>query len=301
MDKTLVILAAGIGSRYGGLKQMDPMGPSGEFIIDYSVYDALRAGFQKVVFIIRHDIEETFRASIGARIARHVETAYAFQELDDLPAGYAVPEGRTKPWGTVQAVLACRGLVNGPFAAINADDFYGRDAYAVLARTLNKMQPDSTDYCMVGFMLRNTLSDHGSVTRGICQANENGHLQSIVEAASIIKEGAGARLTAGPDAGKRLTGEELSSMNFWGFTPALFPQFERQFEAFLATSRTVPKSELVIPTAIGELVAQRHATVRVMKTTSAWFGITNPQDRVESVERIAGLVAAGEYPSNLWA
>lgn len=300
MDKTIAILAAGIGSRYGGLKQMDPVGPSGEFIIDYSVFDAKRAGFTKVVFIIRKDIEEAFRSTIGARVEKQIRCEYVFQELKALPAPFTVPAERTKPWGTVQAVLACKQAIAEPFAVINADDYYGQDSYAVLAKALGGMKADSTDYCMVGFMTRQTLSEHGSVTRGLCRSSAQGYLEGLEEVSGIEKDGNGARYKAADGSVKSLTGDELVSMNMWGFGPRIFADFEAQFVQFLTTSIAVPKSELVIPTAVGDLVARRKATVRVLSTTSPWFGITHPADKPATVAQIKALVAAGKYPTQLW-
>ena len=300
MEKTLAILAAGIGSRYGGLKQMDPMGPSGEFIIDYSVYDALRAGFNKVVFIIRHDIEKDFRASIGARVEKRVATEYAFQELADLPSGLTPPPGRTKPWGTVQAVLTCSDKASRPFAVINADDYYGQESYGVLSRALDAIPPAGDEHCMIGFLLRNTLSDYGSVTRGISEATADGSLKHLVEINGIEKADGKARYPGKDGREGLLSGDELVSMNMWGFSPSIFAHFRRQFAQFLATSIREAKSELVLPNAVGELVSQGKASVKVIKSPGAWFGITNPQDKAEVAGRIGKLIAAGLYPRSLW-
>jgi len=300
MQKTLVVLAAGIGSRYGGLKQMDPIGPSGEFIIDYSVYDAIRAGFNRVVFIIRHDIEAAFKSTIGGRVAGHIEVGYTFQELGDLPDGIAPPAGRTKPWGTVQAVLTCANAVAGPFAVINADDFYGRESYAVLSRFLDTVTPEADEYAMVGFKLNNTLSEHGSVTRGICKSRSDGRLEGLVEASGITCEG--DRIFFADAGGKRndLSGDQLVSMNFWGFTPSVFGPFAEEFREFLQARAQELKSELVIPTAVGSLVAKGKGSVRVLSTSSKWFGITYPQDKDGVIAGIRALIGQGEYPDNLW-
>jgi len=227
---TLLVLAAGMGSRYGGLKQIDPVGPAGETIIDYSIFDAMRAGFGKLVFVIRKDIEQQFREVIGTRFEKRIAVDYVFQELDKLPAGHSLPAGRTKPWGTTHAIIMAEHAVKEPFAAINADDFYGRNAYRVLAQHLTSGTPD---YAMVGFTLKNTLSDHGSVARGVSRVDANNYLTHIVELTKIERDGSGAKDT-GPD-GKitKLTGDEAVSMNFWGFTPALFPQIKAEFEKFL--------------------------------------------------------------------
>ena len=259
---TLLILAAGMGSRYGGLKQIDPVGPAGETIIDYSIYDALRAGFGKLVFVIRHDIEQQFREVIGTRFEKRIAVEYVFQELDKLPAGFSVPAGRTKPWGTTHAILMAEHAVKEPFAAINADDFYGRHAYEVLARHLTS---GSKDYAMVGFTLKNTLSAHGTVARGVSRVDANNYLTFIVEMMKIERDGSGAKDT-GPD-GKitKLTGDEAVSMNFWGFTPALFPQIKVEFEKFLKQAGGEQKSECYIPATVGELVTAGIAKVKVLQ------------------------------------
>ena len=227
---TLLVLAAGMGSRYGGLKQIDPVGPAGETIIDYSIYDALRAGFGRLVFVIRHDIEQQFREMVGSRFEQRIAVDYVFQELDKLPAGHSLPAGRTKPWGTTHAILMAEPTVKEPFAAINADDFYGRNAYSVLARHLTSGTPD---YAMVGSLLKNTLSDHGSVARGVSRTNRKDYLTTIVEMLKIEREGTGAKNTDADGKITQLTGDEAVSMNFWGFTPALFPQLKVEFEKFL--------------------------------------------------------------------
>ena len=295
MQKTLVILAAGIGSRYGGLKQMDPVGPSGEFIIDYSVFDALRAGFTRVVFIIRHDIEEAFRATIGARVARHADVAYAFQELADLPAGFVLPADRRKPWGTGQALLSCRALVQTPMAVINADDFYGAEAYRSLAAHLDAAPAAGTDFAMVGYRLDGTLSPHGTVARGICRADAHGWLERIEETGEL-------RAVAGGVASPRgvLAGTECVSMNFWGFTPAIFAELESRFPVFLRQGLSNPKSEFFVPTVVDELIRERRARVRVLSTTGSWLGVTNADDKAPVVAAIRALVDAGAYPARLW-
>ena len=300
MEKTIVILAAGIGSRYGGLKQMDPVGPSGEFIIDYSVFDAIRAGFNKVIFIIRHDIADDFESTIGNRIKENIEVAYTYQEIDDLPKGTKYPPDRTKPWGTVQAALTCDGLLDSPFAIINADDFYGRDSYETLSKYLDSMYDDNVNTCMVGFRLDNTLSKYGGVTRGICQRLDTDLLSSIVETSGIYREGDGVFYE--DDNGKKneLDPNDLASMNFWGFTPSIFELFKEEFELFLEAHAMEPKSEFVIPTAVNHLIKKEKASVKVLSTESNWFGITNPEDKKDVVAQIQHLVASGEYPDNLW-
>ena len=295
---TLLVLAAGMGSRYGGLKQIDPVGPAGETIIDYSIYDAMRAGFGKLVFVIRKDIEQQFREIIGTRFEKRIAVEYVFQELDKLPAGQALPAGRTKPWGTTHAILMAEGVVQEPFAAINADDFYGQQAYTTLARHLTSGTPD---YAMVGFILKKTLSDHGTVARGVSRVDANNYLTHIVEMMKIERDGTGAKDT-GPD-GKitTLTGDEAVSMNFWGFTPALFPQLRVEFEKFLKRAGTEQKSECYIPATVGELVTSGRAKCKVLRSSDSWFGVTYREDRPQVVESIRQLIAQGKYPAQLWS
>jgi hypothetical protein len=294
---TLLVLAAGMGSRYGGLKQIDPVGPNGETIIDYSVYDALRAGFGKLVFVIRSDIEAQFKEIIGARFEKHIPVEYVFQELDKLPPGFTLPPGRTKPWGTTHAILMAADIIREPFAAINADDFYGQNAYRVLAQHLIS---GTKDYAMVGFILKNTLSDHGSVARGVSRVDANNYLTHIVELTKIERDGSGAKDT-GPD-GKitKLIGDEAVSMNFWGFTPALFPQLQVAFEKFLKAAGGEQKSECYIPATVGELVTSGQAKCKVLRSPDSWFGVTYREDRPTVVESIRKLIARGDYPEKLW-
>ena len=284
MKPTLVVLAAGMGSRYGGLKQVDPVGPSGEAILDYSVFDAHRAGFGKVVFIIRKDIEEVFRRQIGAKYEGLLPVDYAFQDIHDLPAPYAVPEGRTKPWGTAHAIRAARHAVHEPFAAINADDFYGRDAFAR----------------MVGYKLDLTLSDHGSVARGICQVTPEGKLAGVTEMTKLVRTPEGAENREDPAAPVKLTGAERVSMNLWGFTPALFDMLEERFPAWLARRGAEEKSEWYIPFVVDEMIHEGAASVEVLPTESAWFGVTYREDKPFVTNAIRALVDAGEYPVSLF-
>jgi hypothetical protein len=295
---TLLVLAAGMGSRYGGLKQIDPVGPAGETIIDYSIFDAMRAGFGKLVFVIRHDIEQQFREIVGSRFEKRIAVEYVFQELDKLPPGFSVPAGRTKPWGTTQAILMAENVIREPFAAINADDFYGRNAYAVLAKHLTS---GTSDYAMVGFILKNTLSDHGSVARGVSRTDAHHYLTSIVEMTKIERDGAGARNTEADGKVTKLIGDEAVSMNFWGFTPALFPQIKVEFEKFLKKAGGELKSECYIPATVGELVTGGKAKVKVLRSPDSWFGVTYREDRPTVVESIRKLIAKGEYPEKLWA
>ena len=298
---TLLILAAGMGSRYGGLKQLDPMGPNGETVLDYSVFDALRAGFGKVVFVIRRDFEEEFKTKVGSRFDQHIPVEYAFQSLTDLPEGFTVPEGRVKPWGTTHAVLAAEEQVKEPFAMINADDFYGHDAFAKLAANLPTLRPTEgrKHYSIVGFQLKNTLSDHGSVARGVC-TSDDGKLTSVTEMTKIVKTPTGARNEEDPDNHIELSGHELVSMNFWGFTPDVFPQLREAFVNFLKKEGTSLKSECYVPKEVDLFIKQGTADVEVLETTSSWFGVTYPEDKAVVVASIKKLTDAGEYPAPLW-
>jgi UTP-glucose-1-phosphate uridylyltransferase len=295
MKPTLLVLAAGMGSRYGGLKQIDPVGPAGETIIDYSIYDALRAGFGKVVFVIRYDIEQQFREVVGSKFEKRLPVEYAFQELNNIPAPFSVPVGRTKPWGTGHAILMAEELIREPFAMINADDFYGADSFRVLGRWLQQARVDSSDYSMVGFTLRKTLSEHGTVARGVCQVDRAGKLAKIVEMLKIEKVGSGAR-----QGDVSLTGDEPVSMNFWGFTPTLFGHLRFELEEFLRSRGTEEKSEMLIPTVVNTLVNEGRATCEVLRTTSSWFGVTYKEDRPIVIENVRQLIAKGEYPAQLW-
>lgn len=300
MSMTLVVLAAGIGSRYGGLKQIEAVGPGGEIVIEYSVYDALRAGFDRVVCVIRRDIEADFRSLVAARFERQVKVDYVFQEVADLPAGVPVPADRRKPWGTAHAVRACRHAVNEPFAVINADDFYGRQSFATLGRFLDGLQPAATRYSMVGFTLRNTLSEHGHVARGVCEVNGEGYLLRVVERTAIQRSDSGIAFADGDGTRHALTGGERVSMNMWGLTPSLFAPLEQEFAAFLQRSAADPKAECYLPAVVDTLVHGGRATVRVLDTPEAWFGVTYPQDKPVVVQGICRLVDAGVYPARLW-
>lgn len=298
---TLLILAAGMGSRYGGLKQLDPMGPNGETVLDYSVFDAVRAGFGKVVFVIRRDFEDEFKSKVGSRFDKRVPVEYAFQSLTDLPEGFTVPEGRVKPWGTTHAVLAAEEQVKEPFAMINADDFYGRDAFAKLAANLPTLHPvdGRKRYSLVGFQLKNTLSDHGSVARGVCTSN-GGRLTSVTEMTKIVKTPTGARNEEDAANPIDLTGDELVSMNFWGFTTDVFPQLREAFVNFLKKEGGNPKSECYVPKEVDNFIKQGTAEVEVLQTSSSWFGVTYPEDKAIVVANIKKLTDAGEYPAPLW-
>lgn len=300
MQPTLLVLAAGIGSRYGGLKQIDPVGPGGETIIDYSIFDAIRAGFDKVVFVIRRDIEDDFKAVFGQKFADKIAVEYVFQELDKGPAGFSVPANRKKPWGTGHAVLVAKDVIHEPFVALNADDFYGASSFQVIADYLRAVPPDSTDYAMVGFVLRNTLSDFGTVSRGLCQTDENGYLQQVVELTKIAKDGDRARYTNDSGTEHALTADEIVSMNIWGFTPVLFDDFERKFIEFLEARGHEEKSEFYIPTGVNSLMSEGRARVKVLSSDASWFGVTYQEDRPYVVRNIQKLVEQGDYPAKLW-
>ena len=298
MKPTLLVLAAGMGSRYGGLKQIDPVGPSGEAVLDYSVYDALRAGFGKIVFVIRRDIEADFKAAIGARYDSRVRVDYAFQELDMIPQGFAAPSERKKPWGTGHAILVAREAIDEPFAVINAADFYGAEAYRVLAAELSAMGDDR--YCMVGFRLDHTLSDHGTVARGVCRVDANGNLAGVEELTRIHKTEDGAENEEPNGTRRKLTGGETVSMNMWGFAPSVFGHLEREFRRFLEEQAAHPKAEFFIPTVVSSLIDAGTVATRVLKTDASWFGVTYREGKPVVVASIRKLVDEGVYPDNLW-
>jgi UTP-glucose-1-phosphate uridylyltransferase len=301
MKPTLLVLAAGMGSRYGGLKQIDPMGPSGETILDYSVFDAIRAGFGKVVFIIRPDFEKDFRERIAAKFAGRIDVGFAFQTIDQLPASFTVPAGREKPWGTTHAILCARDAVDTPFAVINADDFYGQDSYANLGRYLSGLDVNSTAYAMVGFTLKNTLSEHGTVARGVCKTDAKGKLTDIQELTKIAKLSHGAEHRGEDGTVVSLTGSEPVSMNMWGFTPAIFPQLEADFLTFLNTKGSEMKSEAYIPMSVGNLIRSGQASCEVLRSDSTWFGVTYREDKPVVQASILLQVSNGSYPASLWS
>ena len=286
-----------MGNRYGGLKQVDPVGPGGETIIDYSIYDALRAGFGKVVFVIRKDIEQAFKQSVSARFERHIAVEYVFQELDKLPQGFSVPAGRNKPWGTLHAILMAADAINEPFAVINADDFYGSEGYRVLAQHL---QSGTTDYVMVGFVLRNTLSDFGAVSRGLCRVDDDDFLQGIVELTNIERDGVYARNTDSAGRITTLSGDEVVSMNMWGFTPHIFGQVREQFQKFLKLDGSDVQSESYLSSTVNELVLAGQARVKVLRTNDSWAGVTYREDHPRVVQTIRRLIDRGNYPNRLW-
>ena len=294
---TLLVLAAGMGSRYGGLKQIEPVGPSGEAIIDYSVYDAIRAGFGKLVFVIRKDIEQAFKEFVGSRFEKHIPVEYVYQELDKIPSGFTVPAGRTKPWGTTQAVLMTEGVIDEPFAMINADDFYGAESYRVLAEHLKS---GSEDYAMVGFVLRNTLSDFGTVARGVCQVSDEGYLTGIVEMTAIARDGSQAKNTDGEGKVTQLTGNEPVSMNYWGFTPRIYGQLREHFTKFLKENGADMKKECYIPNTVNDIILAGQGKVKVLKSNDPWFGVTYREDHSHVVASVKQLVKEGKYPEKLW-
>ncbi len=301
----LLIMAGGIGSRYGGLKQVDPVGPHGEIIIDYSIYDALRAGFDKIVFLIRKDIEEIFREKVGRTVEQRVETEYVMQDLGNVPPGFTLPEGRVKPWGTGHAVLCCKNAIDRPFAVINADDFYGAEAFTVLAGHLREARDPvggPYNYSMVGFVLRNTLSDYGSVARGVCTVSPDGYLESIHERTRIEKFGEAVRYTENGVDWVDIPPGSTVSMNMWGFTPSVFPELEARFPAFLKRSAgNILKAEYFLPEVVNELLDEGKARVRVLPTSEKWFGVTYPQDRPIVQEAVRARIQQGLYPEKLWA
>lgn len=300
MKPTLFVLAAGMGSRYGGLKQLDTLGPHGETIMDYSIYDALQAGFGKVVFVIRKDFEDDFRKIVLSKYEGHIPTEVVFQSINDLPEGYTCPADRTKPWGTNHAVLMGKDAIKEPFAVINADDFYGRDAFKVIADELSKPHDKKGDYCMVGFRVGNTLTENGSVSRGVC-STENGNLTSVVERTKIYYNDKGEIVFLDEKGEEQpLDANVPVSMNLWGFTPDYFDYSEREFKKFLDKDINTPKSEFFIPLAVDALIHNGEATVKVLDTTSKWFGVTYSEDRPGVVEKLATLHAQGEYPEKLF-
>ena len=299
-EPTLVIMAAGMGSRFGGLKQMTPVDEEGHFIIDFSLYDAYQAGFRRVAFIIKREIEQTFRETIGARMEKWFHVDYVYQELDRLPEGFAVPEGRKKPWGTAHAVACCRGVVEGPFAVINSDDFYGRGAFTAIGGFLTGQHADNA-YAMVGYRLHNAMTEHGSVARGVCELRD-GYLTGITERTHIEKRGDDAAFTEDGEHFTQLSGDTTVSMNFWGFTPRILDELAAEFPRFLQESVSVNplKAEFYLPTVANNQLAANRATVRVLHTDESWHGVTYREDLASVQESVAAMHAAGIYPPVLF-
>ena len=297
----LVIMAAGMGSRYGGLKQMDPVGGCGQAILDYSIYDARRAGFETVVFVIKKEIEAEFKARVGRRLERHMDVKYVFQRRDDLPEGYAVPEGRVKPWGTAQAALAARHVVDGPFAIINSDDYYGRSAFQAIYGHLSSARP--YQYAMVGYRLRNTVTENGCVARGVCRVDQDGALAGIHERTAIEKDGDDARYTE--DGGRtwtHISGDTLVSMNIWGFDRSFLEEAEARFPAFLdkTLAENPLKGEYFLPSVVEQLIVEGRARVRVLPSEDKWYGVTYQEDKPAVTAALAAMTEAGLYPDELW-
>ena len=297
---TLLVLAAGMGSRYGSLKQMDGVGPNGEAIIDYSVYDAIRAGFGKAVFVIRHSFADDFCEVFNAeRFGHRIEVEYVFQELDMLPEGFTLPAERVKPWGTNHAVMMGAKVIDTPFAVINADDFYGRDAYAVIGNYLSQLEGSEGKYCMVGYEVSKTLSENGTVSRGVCTVDSEGNLQGMVERTKIERvDGTIVFHDLGTD--EPLAENTPVSMNLFGFTPDYFTHSEEYFKVFLKENIDNLKSEFFIPLMVNKMISEGTATMRVLETSSKWFGVTYKEDKPQLMQKIEELIAAGEYPCNLW-
>jgi NDP-sugar pyrophosphorylase family protein len=302
-DPILVVMAAGMGSRYGGLKQIDPITEQGEIIIDFSLYDARMAGFEKVVFIIKHEIEEDVRRVIDAGAGKHLDVEYVFQELDDLPAGFSVPEGRVKPWGTCHAILAARKAVDGPFAVINADDFYGAHAFQLIYDHLTTARDDDKErYAMVGYQLRNTLSETGYVTRGVCVKDAAGYLTGVDERMKIRRIARGIAYTEDDEHWIELPEDATVSMNLWGFTPSFLKELEDGFPVFLedALRRNPLKGEYLLPTKVDELIRSGRATVKVLETDERWYGVTYREDKAFVSDALQALKDKGYYPDKLW-
>lgn len=299
MKPTLLIMAAGMGSRYGSLKQLDGIGPNNETILDYSIFDALKAGFDKVVFVIRKNFSDEFYKHVISKIEKYTECHCVFQELDDIPSGFSLPPDREKPWGTAHAILMAKDVVKEPFAAINADDFYGREAYIAMANFLSKINIKSNNYAMVGYEIMKTLSESGSVSRGVCEVDNNNMLLSVLERKKISAEN-NTIFDVVDDKKIFLRGNETVSMNFWGFTPTFFHYIEKYFVDFLNEHINEQKSELYIPTVIFELLKKKEASVEVLNCGAKWFGVTYKEDRPNVANNVAALIKNGIYPEKLW-
>lgn len=302
-EPVLIVMAAGMGSRYGGLKQMDPVGSAGELIIDFSLYDAVMAGFKKVIFIIKKEMEEDFRALIDNKAGRFIEVEYAFQDINDLPAGYSVPEGRIKPWGTSHAVLSCKDKVSGPFAVINADDYYGSGAFHSMYEFLEKAE-DGEKYCysMIGYQLENTLTEHGHVARGVCETTADGYLKGIKERTKIMWRNGEIQFTENEEDWESVAQGTTVSMNFWGFTPSMMKEIEARFPAFLdkALSENPLKGEFLLPLTVDQLLKDNKATIKILPSKDRWFGVTYKEDRESVVNALQSMKDKGLYPEKLW-
>lgn len=305
MDKTLVIMAAGMGSRYGGLKQLEPVGPDGSLIIDYSIYDAKRAGFNKVVFIIKKEIEQQFYEAIGKRIEKHIKVEYVFQELDAIPKGFSIPKDRVKPWGTGQAILECKNVINEPFLVINADDFYGKDAYQAMADWIELEKPDKTKpykISMAGYILKNTLSDTGHVARGVCEVNEDGFLTDINERLKVQKKQGQTKFAIEDDTWVDVDENSFVSMNMWGLSAHMPKEIESRFQNFLENEvpKNPLKAEFLLPNIIRDILHEKLCTVKVVPTNERWFGVTYKEDKESVISAIKQKIELGEYPAILW-
>lgn len=301
MKTTLLIIAAGMGSRYGGLKQIDSVGPNGEIIIDYSMYDAVQAGFEKVVFVVRRHFEDVFREKIGSQLDGIIETAYAYQEMDSCLGNFKLPSNREKPWGTGHAILVAKDVIDGPFAVINADDYYGPKSFKVMENYLSKASGiNESHYAMIGYILRNTLSDHGTVARGVCQVDQEMLLEKVVERLGIKKVTNGASFIDEDGTEYMLRGDEIVSMNLWGFHPSIFKHLQTQFDDFLRAKGDELKSELFIPSVADQLIHDGQVTAKVLTTDDRWFGVTYKEDMLIARECVKKLIARGVYPERLW-
>ncbi len=302
-NTTLVIMAAGMGSRYGGLKQIDPIGPGGEIILDYSVYDAVKAGFNKVIFVIKEEIEKDFKGIIGNKFDGVVDVDFAYQDINNLPEGFTVPEGRVKPWGTGHAVLSCKGMIDGPFAVINADDYYGRETFELIYNELTKekAEGDKYEFCMVGFRVENTLTENGAVARGVCQTDAEGYLTDIVERTKIAIRDGKIMFTEDGESWIEIPEGTTVSMNCWGFTPVMMEELENRFTSFLERNKdNMLKCEYFLPFVVDELLKEDKAEVKVLSTKGKWYGVTYKEDKEIVVNAIREKVEKGEYPLCLW-
>lgn len=302
-EPVLVVMAAGMGSRYGGLKQMDPVGSAGELIIDFSLYDAVMAGFKKVIFIIKKEMEEDFKALIDGRSGRFIDVEYAFQDINDLPPGYEVPEGRVKPWGTSHAVLTCRDMIDGPFAVINADDYYGAGAFHSMYEFLtNAEDGEKYGFSMIGYLLENTLTENGHVARGVCEITEDGYLKRITERTKIMWHNGEIQFTENEEDWESVPGGTTVSMNFWGFTPSMMKEIEARFPAFLdkALKENPLKGEFLLPLTVDQLLKDDKAKVKILPSTDRWFGVTYKEDRESVVNALQSMKDKGLYPEKLW-